>query len=131
MAMRCMLRQSASAYRLLHQINLTRKKASAYYLLGLIAFDQNRIGTALEIWTDLTDNYPQSKEASEVSERIKQLAQIVGETHRESIDNAVARAYLRHGDFWSRGKDSIFSIDSSWIPNVEAAAKWYDKTIHR
>lgn len=35
-----------------------KEKASAYYLLGLIAFDQNRIGTALETWTDLTDNYP-------------------------------------------------------------------------
>ena len=106
-----------------------KEKASAYYLLGLIAFDQNRIGTALETWTNLTKKYPQSREASEVSERIKQLAQIVGETQRESIDNAIARAYLRHGDFWSRGKDSIWSIDSSWIPNVEAAVKWYDKTI--
>ncbi len=106
-----------------------KEKATAYYLLGLIAFDQNRIGTALETWTDLTKKYPHSKEASEVSEKIKQLAQIVSETQRESVDNAVARAYLRHGDFWSRGKDSVFSIDSSWIPNVEAATKWYDKTI--
>ena len=106
-----------------------KEKASAYYLLGLIAFDQNRIGTALETWTDLTQKYPQSREASEVSDRIKQLAQFVGETQRESIDSAIARGYLGHGDFWSRGKDSIFSIDVSWLSKVEAAVKWYDKTI--
>ena len=104
-------------------------KASAYYLLGLIAFDQNRIETALETWTDLARKYPESREASEVTERIDQLAQIIGETQRESIDSAIARAYLRHGDFWSERKDSIFPIDSSWIPKVEAAVKWYDKTI--
>ena len=106
-----------------------KEKASAYYLLGLIAFDQNRIGTALETWTDLTQKYPQSREASEVSDRIKQLAQFVGETQRESIDSAIVRGYIGHGDFWSRGKDSIFSIDVSWLSKVEAAVKWYDKTI--
>lgn len=31
--------------------------------------------------------------------------------------------------FGPEGRIRFFSIDSSWIPNVEAAAKWYDKTI--
>lgn len=105
------------------------EKAKAYYILGLIAFDQNRISTALGAWTTLNEEYPKSSEAIEVYERIKELAEIVGETQRESLDNAIARSYIRHGDFWARGKDSIFTIDTSWISNVEAAVKWYDKTI--
>jgi len=45
------------------------------------------------------------------------------------LDNSVALSYLKHGDFWSKGKSNIFLIDSSWIPNVETSVKWYDKVI--
>ncbi len=65
-----------------------------------------------------------------VTGRIDELAEIVGESAVESINNVVALSYLRHGDFWSRGRDEKFIIDSSWIPNVEAAIKWYDKVIN-
>ena len=60
---------------------------------------------------------------------MKDLAQIAGEIQGESLSNAIAQGYIRNGDFWSRGKNQIFSIDSSWIANIDAAAKWYDKTI--
>lgn len=104
-------------------------KAKAYYLLGSIAFDENKISVALESWRDLTEKYPKSKQAVLVKDRIQELAEIVGESVKETIDNAVALSYIRHGDFWSRGKDSSFTIDSSWIPNVESAIKWYHKVI--
>lgn len=109
--------------------NPDNEKATAYYILGLVAFDQKRVGTAMDTWSELSQKYPNSPEAAEVSERLDQLSQIVGETQEEYLDNAIARSYLRHGDFWSRRKSSVFTIDSSWIPNVEASIKWYDKTI--
>lgn len=105
-------------------------KAKAYYLLGSMAFDENKISVALQSWRDLTNKYPKSKQAVLVKDRIQELAEIVGESAKETIENAVALSYIRHGDFWSRGKKSTFTIDSSWIPNVESAMKWYDKVIN-
>lgn len=105
------------------------EKAKAYYLLGSIAFTENKNRTALESWRQLLKKYPTSKEAILVKDRIKELAEIVGEAEKESIENAIAQSYLRHGDFWSGGKDYKFTIDTSWIPNVEAAITWYDKVI--
>lgn len=105
------------------------EKAKSYYLLGSIAFSGNKISVALDSWRTLVKKYPKSKEASLVQDRIKELAEIVGEIEKESIENAVAQSYIRHGDFWSRGKDYKFTIDSSWIQHVEAATKWYDKVI--
>lgn len=104
-------------------------KAHAYYLLGSIAFEDNKITVALDSWRELSNKYPNSEQAKIVKDRINELAEIVGESTKESIKNAVALSYLRHGDFWSRGKDDKFTIDSSWIPNVETAIKWYDKVI--
>lgn len=104
-------------------------KAQSYYLLGSIAFDENRVSIALDSWRDLVKNYPNSSQAKMVKDRINELAEIVGESAKESVENAIALSYLRHGDFWSRGKDNKFTIDSSWIPNVETAIKWYDKVI--
>jgi tetratricopeptide (TPR) repeat protein len=95
-----------------------------------MAFDENKISVALDSWRDLSEKYPDSEQAKIVKDRIQELAEIVGESAKESIENAVALSYLRHGDFWSRGKTNIFMIDSSWIPNVESAIKWYDKVIN-
>ena len=105
------------------------EKAQAYYLLGSIAFDENKVSVALDSWRELVGKYPQSTQAITVIDRINELAEIVGESAKESIENAIASSYLRHGDFWSRGKDNKFTIDSSWIPNIESAIKWYDKVI--
>jgi hypothetical protein len=58
------------------------------------------------------------------------LASVLGQVAEESISDATARVYLRSADFWSKGRDHIFSIDSSWIPHVEAAVYWYDKIIN-
>ena len=105
------------------------EKAQALYLLGSISFMENKTSTALESWKELVKKYPETKEAKLVKDRIKELAEMAGDIEKESIENAVAQSYLRHGDFWSKGKSNIFTIDSSWIKNVEAAVKWYDKVI--
>ena len=101
--------------------------AQAYYLLGNIAFGEDRIKVALNSWEYLVDKYPNSEEAGLVRERIAKLSEIVIGNTKETVDNAVARSYLRHADFWSEGKSNVFNIDASWIPNVETAMKWYDK----
>ena len=104
-------------------------KAKAYYLLGNIAFDENKVSVALETWKELYTKYPESSEAIVVKDRIKDLTDIVGDISKETIANAIAVSYLRNGDFWSKGKSDKFLIDSSWIPNIETAVKWYDKVI--
>lgn len=106
-----------------------QEKAKALYLLGSIAFSEKRIGVALSTWRELVASYPDSPEAVDVRDRIAQLAEMAGEGAKESANNAVAESYLRNADFWSSGRDQIFTIDSSWIPHVEAAIKWYDKAI--
>ncbi len=105
------------------------EKAAAYYLLGTIAFAEDNIQVALETWKELMDKYPDSWEAEQVERRIVELAEMVGDTEKESLHDILARSYLQHGDFWSRGKSTTFSIDTSWIPKVEAAIKWYDRVI--
>jgi tetratricopeptide (TPR) repeat protein len=104
-------------------------KAAAYYLLGSIAFEEDRIAASLDTWRELTEKYPTSEQAILVKDRINELAGVVGESVKENIENSVALSYLRHGDFWSKGKDEIFTIDARWIPNVETAIKWYDEII--
>lgn len=105
------------------------EKAKGYYLLGSIAFAERKISVALDSWRELIKKYPNTKEAELVRDRIKELAEMVGEIEKESIENAVAQSYIRNGDFWSKGKDNRFTIDSSWMPMVEAAIKWYDQVI--
>jgi len=104
-------------------------KAHAYYLLGIIAFQEKNTTVALDSWRDLSTKYPNSEHAKLVKNRINRLAQIVGDSDKKSIENAVALSYFRRGDFLSKGKRKIFTIDLNWTPNVESALKWYDKVI--
>ncbi len=106
-----------------------KHKAEAYYTLGTMAFEENNISAALETWTQLVEDFPESDQAKLVKDRIKQLSEIVGEVSRTTLENAVAQSYLRHAEFWSKRKSNVFLIDSSWIPKVEAAVGWYDKVI--
>jgi len=104
-------------------------KAKAYYELGSVAFANNQVTQALKSWTKLTKKYPSSTEAKLVQNKLEQLSEIVGESAKETVDNAIASSYLKHADFWSSDRDNSFTIDSSWIPKVETANKWYDKII--
>ena len=107
----------------------TDDKANSLYLLGTIAFTENKIKLASDTWKELIAKYPNSSQAKSVINHINALAQVITEAAETSVDNAVAQLYLSRGNFWSRGKDSKWVIDSSWIPHVEVAIKWYDKVI--
>lgn len=114
---------------LIYERGALKEKATALHLLGMIEFEENNIGVALTTWKELIAEYPESPEAILIKDKIKTLTQIVGDAGKEYIDNAVAESYLQNGRFWSRGRDTIFSIDTSWISNLDAAIKWYDKVI--
>jgi tetratricopeptide (TPR) repeat protein len=105
------------------------EKTKSYQLLGAINYSDGKITPALAAWRTLVQKYPSSKEALFVKDKIKELAEAAGESAKENIDNAVAQSYLRSGDFWSKGKSYKFTIDSSWIPQVETAIEWYDRTV--
>lgn len=105
------------------------EKAGALSALGDIAFDQNKIGLAISTWRELIERFPESEEAKLVAERLDQIGEIVESTASESLDNLVARSYLRHGDWWSRDREEGITIDTSWIPRDQAAIQWYDRVI--
>lgn len=105
------------------------EKAESLYFLGNIAFEESRVAASLKMWRQLVDQFPESTEASLVKDRLIELAEVVGATVREQLDNVIAASYLSHADFWSRGKETCFVIDSSWIDKFEAALKWYDRII--
>ena len=104
-------------------------KAEAHYLLGSIAFDEGRFSVALNSWKTLVAEFPESDQAELVRENISELTEVVDKSAESVIENALAQHYLRHADFWSAGRDRVFSIDSSWISKVESAVKWYDKVL--
>lgn len=109
-----------------------KDKPRAYYLLGEIAFDENRIQSAIKTWGYIVKEYPNSDEALIVKERMDEVSKVTLAVYTESIESAdysVAKLYLKNAEFWSDGKDDRWMIDSSWIPKIEFALKWYDKVI--
>ena len=115
-----------------HEDSERRDKSRAYYLLGAIAFDENRIQSAIRTWDYIIEKYPNSDEALIVKERMDELSKVTLAVYTESIeseDYSVAKLYLKNAEFWSEDKDDRWMIDSSWIPKVEFALKWYDKVI--
>ena len=46
-----------------------KDKSRAYYLLGEIAFDENRIQTATKTWGYIVEKYPDSDEALIIKDR--------------------------------------------------------------
>jgi tetratricopeptide (TPR) repeat protein len=104
-------------------------KPKALNLLASIAIDKNNLKAALDAWNRLIRTYPASPEAAAAKTRLPLLASVLGQVSEERINDATARVFLRNADFWAKERSKIFSIDSSWIPNVEAAVFWYDKVI--
>jgi tetratricopeptide (TPR) repeat protein len=107
----------------------SKSKPAAYYKLGSLAFREGRPRAAVAAWTDLVRKYPQAPEALSVKERLKQLAEVVLDPSKSTPDDAVAQAYLNHGNFWSNDKSAKYFIDSSYLPVVEIAVAWYDRVI--
>ena len=83
-----------------------KDKAEAYYTLGSVAFQEKDISAALETWSQLVADFPESDQAKLVKDRINQLSEIVDEESRAVVDNAVAQSYLRHADFWSKRSEA-------------------------
>jgi len=108
---------------------LLKDKPKSLNMLASIALDKNNVSLAFKTWTRLLREFPGSPEAKEAKERIPLLKSILGKASDETIDNAIARTYLRSADFWSKERDQIFRIDSSWISHIDAANYWYDRTI--
>ena len=109
-----------------------KDKPRAYYLLGEIAFDENRIQSAIKTWGYIVKEYPNSDEALIVKERMDEVSKVTLAVYTESFESADysrAKLYLKNAEFWSEDKDDRWMIDSSWIPKVEFALKWYDKVI--
>ena len=109
-----------------------KNKPRAYYLLGEIAFNENRIQAATKTWGYIVEKYPDSDEALIIKERIDELSKVNLAVYTESLESAdysVAKLYLKNADFWSEGKGESWIIDSSYIPKMEFALKWYDKVI--
>jgi tetratricopeptide (TPR) repeat protein len=104
-------------------------KPKALNLLASIAVDKNNLKAALDAWNRLIRSYPTSPEAAAAKTRLPLLASVLGQVSEETINDATARVFLRNADFWAKERERIFRIDSSWIPNVDAAVFWYDKVI--
>lgn len=104
------------------------EKAKALYIVGQIIFEEGDYSLALEDWELLITKFPDSEYAKQIAKIYSQISDIVTfDSSRNSI-TLVARAYLQNGDFWSNA-DREFTIDSSWMPSVEIAVKWYDKVL--
>jgi len=106
-----------------------KQKPQALYLLGSIEFRENEVTAAVQAWRELVTRFPKSEQAALVTVRLKQLTETVASLSKSGTDNAVAQAYLSHGDFWTSRKAERFRIDSSWLPHVEMATAWYDRVL--
>lgn len=104
-------------------------KAVALSSLGDIAFSENKIALAVSTWNELIEKYPESPQAEQIKTRLSQLADVVKSVEDQSVDNVVAQAYISHGDWWSKNKEEITTIDASWIPADQVALGWFDKVI--
>lgn len=56
-------------------------------MLGLIAYAEKKIGTALKSWRELVRKYPETKEAKSVADRVEELAEVVGGVEKGPIKN--------------------------------------------
>ena len=104
------------------------EKAEALYIIGQIVYEEGNYSLALEDWELLIAKFPESKYAKQVATLYSQISDIVTFDSDKSKISLIARAYLQNGDFWSNA-DREFIIDSSWMPGVEIALKWYNKVL--
>ena len=104
-------------------------KPKALNMLASIAVDRNNPKAAIDAWNRLIRQYPASPEAVAAKRRLPILVSVVGQVAEETITDAAARVMLRNADFWAKERERIFTIDSSFIHNLDAAVFWYDKVI--
>jgi tetratricopeptide (TPR) repeat protein len=103
-------------------------KSEALFFMGQITFDEGRFSVALADWQKLIKDFPTSKRAVEIKDRLIQLKDVFSKSVDENISSSVAQSYINNGDFWA-DDNKIFHIDGSWLPKVELSIDWYDKVI--
>ena len=104
-------------------------KANAYFLLAQIAVNNDDLGLALKTLEVLIDKYPKSNYAKRAQSIRSSLVGTLSGVRSNKIDNLTAKTYISNGDLFSSGKSNRWAIDTSFIPPVEAAIKWYDRVI--
>jgi hypothetical protein len=104
-------------------------KAEALSNLAEIAFDEKNYRAAAASWRKLIDSYPKTPQAEVAKGGMALLAEVAGALDGDLSTEIVGRAYLRNGDFFSDGRQETVGIDTSWLPNVDLAVRWYDRVI--
>lgn len=103
-------------------------KSEAIFYMGQIAFDKGIYSVAMNDWQKLIKDFPTSKKAIEIKDRLFQLRDVFSKSIDENISSSIAQSYINNGDFWSENENR-FTIDGSWLPRVELSIDWYDKVI--
>ena len=107
-------------------------KADALYQLGLIAFNNKDIGLAIETWSLLIDEFPNTEKGRTVSVGIKYLLEdydaLVLESAKEEVSDVSAQSYLLNAQFWW-DPPKQWGIYASHINQFTMAREWYDKVV--
>ncbi|MCO4823415.1 MAG: hypothetical protein KC451_01015, partial [Amylibacter sp.] len=103
--------------------------AEALFRLGSIAFSENRVDLALREWGKLLARFPVQAAQYDIEKKIARIGDVYGSTADQILDNAVAKSFIANGDFYSDEKSLRTTIDTIWIPVIEASIAWYDRVI--
>lgn len=103
--------------------------ATAIYQLGSIALNENNVEIAIKEWETLLSDYPEQASAYDIAGKLKIMGDIYGKSAERSLQNAIAQSYIQNGDFYTSEKSETTTIDTSWIPLIEASVGWYDRVI--
>lgn len=108
-------------------------KAESLYWLGHISFQEEKYSVAFEDWNELIENYPNNPLSDEISTQFSYFREIFPLTPVPSDIPAVARSYIRNGDFWiKQGQEEIninFAKNFSEEAKMDIAMKWYKLAI--
>ena len=124
------------------------ERAEALFMLGTIGIGEGNQRAALKVWELLIEDYPNNEHALAIANHLAELREIRTEAmdpqdhlngqggHRfrlpsavaSRLDDARAQIYLESAEFYN-GSNATLWIDTSYIPHLEAAIKWYDRII--
>lgn len=108
------------------------ERAAALHLLGQASLEDDQLAGALDAWGLLVDEYPDSQLAASVKEKIAEIAFDVDRQLLDLVSSAEATHYFEIADTWLEATEyKTPSIDSSYIPDEEAALDWLSLTIER
>lgn len=104
-------------------------RVEALFQLGTIAFIENNYEVAISEWGILLSEYPEEAKLYDIQGKLNTLNDVYGENADRIVQNAVAESYISNGDFYSSEKSERVTIDTSWIPVIQASVAWYDRVI--